>query len=93
MIGILPEFWWTAVHDLWSPYFGYDDLKHSLCNAHHLRDTIFVYEEYGQEWAEKMSRCLVELKEEVDLVREYSDHFDPEKIDVYEARYDEIIEY
>jgi len=40
-----------------------------------------------------MSRCLIDIKEEVDLVRQYSDHLDPEKIKVYEARYDEIIEY
>jgi transposase len=72
-IGILPEFGGRAVHDHWSPYFGYDDLKHSLCNSHHLRDLLFVYEQYGQEWAEKMSRCLIDIKEEVDLVREYSE--------------------
>jgi len=92
-MGILPEFCGRAVHDHWSPYFGYDHLKHSLCNAHHLRDTIFVYEQYGQEWAENLSRCLIDIKEEVDLVSEYSDHLDPEKIELYEARYDEIIEY
>ena len=91
-IGILPEFGGTAVHDHWRPYFGYDNLKHGLCNAHYLRDTIFVYEQYGQEWAEKISRCLPDIKEEVDLVRHYSDHLDPEKIEEYEARYDKIIE-
>lgn len=92
-IGILPEFGERAVHDHWSPYFGYDNLKHGLCNAHHLRELIFVYEQYGQEWAKKLSRCLIDIKEEVDLVREYSDHLDPEKIEAYKARYDKIIEY
>ena len=79
-IGILPEFRGRAIHDHWSPYFGYDNLKHGLCNAHHLRDLLFAYEQYEQEWAEKMSRCLIDIKEEVDLVRQYSDHLDPEKI-------------
>ena len=92
-IGILPGFRGRAIHDHWSPYFGYDNLKHGLCNAHHLRDPLFAYEQYEQEWAEKMSRCLIDIKEEVDLVRQYSDYLDPEKIKVYEARYDEIIEY
>jgi transposase len=57
-----------------------------------LRDLIFTYEQYGQEWAEKMSRCLIDIKEEVNWVRQYSDHLDPEKIEAYEARYGEIIE-
>jgi transposase len=91
-IGILPEFGGRAIHDHWSPYFRYDGLNHGLCNSHHLRELVFVYEQYGQEWAEKLSRCLIDIKEEVDLVRQYSDHLDPEKIKVYEARYDKIIE-
>ena len=91
-IGILPEFEGTAVHDHWSPYFGYEGLTHGLCNSHHLRDLAFVLEQYGQEWAEKLSCCLIDIKKEVDLTRQYSDHLDPEKIAVYEALYDEIIE-
>ena len=33
------------------------------------------------------------IKEEVDYVRQFSDHLDPENIGAYEARYDAIIEY
>ena len=32
-IGILPELGGRAVHDHWSPYVGYEGLKHGLCNA------------------------------------------------------------
>jgi transposase-like protein len=92
-IGILPKFGGRAVQDHGSSYFGYEGLKHGLCNSHHLRDLLFVYEQYGQEWAEKMSHCLIDIKEEVDLVRVYTDHLDPGKIEAYEARYDKIIEY
>jgi transposase len=91
-IWFLPEFGGTAVHDSGSPYFGYEGLKHGLCNSRHLRDSLFVYEQYGQDWAEKLSRCLIYIKEEVDCVRQFSDHIDPEKIEAYEARYDKIIE-
>jgi len=44
-IGILPDFTGRAVHDFWKPYFGYT-CTHGLCNAHHLRELVFVHEQH-----------------------------------------------
>ncbi|WP_406044585.1 IS66 family transposase [Micromonospora sp. NBC_00898] len=41
-IGILPRFRGVAVHDAWAPYDTYTDAVHALCNAHALRELIYV---------------------------------------------------
>jgi transposase len=41
-IGILPRFAGVAVHDAWAPYDTYTSMIHSLCNAHALRELIYV---------------------------------------------------
>jgi transposase len=40
--GVLPRFHGTAVHDAWAPYDTYSDATHALCNAHALRELIYV---------------------------------------------------
>lgn len=62
--GILTGFLGTLVHDGWKPY---RDLpcKHSLCNAHHLRELTYVFEEMGQGWAKRLHDLLLETCHEV----------------------------
>ena len=52
-IGILPRFHGLLCHDHWKPYFRYDCL-HSLCNAHHLRELEWAFEQDGQAWAKAL---------------------------------------
>jgi transposase len=41
-IGILPRFRGVAVHDAWAPYDTYTEAIHALCNAHALRELIYI---------------------------------------------------
>ena len=59
-IHLLPEFRGRALHDFWKPYFAYSCL-HGLCNAHHLRELIFVHEQHQQDWADQMIDCLLDI--------------------------------
>ena len=68
-IGILPEFHGTAVHDNWPAYFQYEQCWHGLCNAHHLRELIFIKEQLHQSWAQPMIDCLLQIKEKVDQAK------------------------
>jgi transposase len=40
--GVLPHFTGVAVHDAWAPYDTYTGAVHALCNAHVLRELIYV---------------------------------------------------
>ncbi|CAE6907781.1 IS66 family transposase [Paraburkholderia domus] len=64
--GILPGFKGVAVHDGWRPYASYE-CEHALCNAHHLRELVFVAESTQQPWAQQMIDLLCQAKREVDL--------------------------
>lgn len=64
--GILPAFQGIAIHDHWFPYFAYNQLKHGLCNAHHLRELIFVHEQEKEDWAKRMHDLLISANKEVE---------------------------
>jgi transposase len=63
-IGILPRFHGLLCHDHWKPYFRYDCL-HSLCNAHHLRELEWAFEQDGQAWAKALQDPLIECNHAV----------------------------
>ena len=90
-IGILSDFLGRAIHDFWKPYFGYSCL-HGLCNAHHLRELIFVHEQHHQDWADHMIDCLLDIKDAVDQSKQTTDHLDKKQIQAFEARYQQILE-
>lgn len=64
-LGILPAFQGVAVHDGWRPYADYP-CQHALCNAHHLRELIFIVETTGQRWAQHLIDLLCGAKAEAE---------------------------
>jgi len=67
--NVLPNFRGLAVHDFWDPYLKYD-CNHAFCNAHLLRELIFLYEEQDQKWAGTMIDHLVMIKTAVNTARD-----------------------
>ncbi|MGB6065473.1 MAG: IS66 family transposase [Desulfomonilaceae bacterium] len=90
-MGIFPGFKGTAIHDAYRSYFQYDEVNHGLCNAHHLRDLVFIQEQYQQAWAKEMEILLLDAKEAVETTKPDQAHLSPEKIAELESRYDVIV--
>jgi len=57
---VLPRFSGILCHDYWKPYYRYD-CTHALCNAHHLRELEWVWEQDKQQWAKQMQGLLCEI--------------------------------
>ena len=91
-INVLPNMRGRAIHDGWPSYFKYD-VRHGLCNAHHLRRLIFLEERYPQTWATEMIKLLVEIKEAVEKARENQQTcLTKMRLSDFENRYDLLVE-
>ena len=67
-IGVLPRFQGTLVRDGFSSYRAYQQCQHSLCNAHLLRDLIFIGESCPphKTWTEPLAQLLRDIKQAAD---------------------------
>jgi len=90
-MGILPAFAGRAVHDGWRSYLTFDNCQHALCNAHLLRDLLFIVEQYEQDWAEEMFKLLLDIKATVDAAPADQTSLASERLAHFEHRYDELI--
>jgi transposase len=91
-IDILPQRKGWVVHDGYNSYRQYPDAQHALCNAHHLRELVFVEEQNEQEWADKTIALLVEIKKAVVEAKQQGQSAltDQQQVD-FETRYDDLI--
>jgi transposase len=91
-IGILPHRQGPVVHDGYSSYDQYPAVAHARCNAHHLRELVFIAEQYDQAWATEMIKLLVEIKDAVAVAKEQDQSAlpAPQQAD-FAARYDQLI--
>jgi transposase len=90
-IGILPEFGGRAIHDAFSAYWQYE-CEHGLCNAHHLRELIFVHEQMQRAWAGEMQRLLLGIKHAADTAKAQAQtRLENDAIKEYEQRYAAVL--
>ena len=91
-IQILPHFDGIAVHDFHKSYFNYN-CEHGVCNAHILRELIFVEEQLGQSWAKDLIQLLLEIETKKEKAQEKEQiRFNSQTKKEYETRYLEILE-
>lgn len=72
--GVLPRFTGVAVHDAWAPYDTYKHLTHALCNAHLVRELVYVTDTAPEPVAALAGQAIdaiLTLKELTDTAREH----------------------
>lgn len=91
-MGILPSYTGISKHDCLAAYFKYEGCSHSLCNAHHLRELIWVTQNEHQVWAQQMIDLLLEAKAAVDEAKDnFRTHLELEQLAGFMSRYNDII--
>jgi len=90
--GILPQRTGVSQHDDWKPYYKYTEAAHAACNAHHLRELLFLEERYPQAWQEPMRHLLLDIKAAVAVATEQGlTALSPTQIADFETRYDQLL--
>jgi transposase-like protein len=91
-IGILPKRTGWSIHDYWKAYLKYVNTKHGLCNAHNIRDLIFISETEKQSWAGEMLDLLLKIKQTVENAKDGNQiSLSAEQITAFNAQYDQIV--
>jgi len=81
--NVLPRFAGVAVHDAWGPYDTYTGLTHALCNAHSLRELIYVQDTAPKDVADLAAQAtdaILAIKKLVDTAAEAGLDVDPDAL-------------
>ena len=93
-IGIINQFKGTLVRDGWQAYKWYGQCRHSLCNAHLLRDLTYIgeAEPLHKQWTDGIAKLLIEIKDAVQMARNDSQTaLDGERQKDFLNRYDLLL--
>ncbi len=90
-VGVLEGYAGRSIHDFLPAYLKFGELKHGLCNAHHLRDLTAIEELTGQEWPGKVIGLLLESKELVESRAAAGEEPRGDEIAEIRATYQEIL--
>jgi hypothetical protein len=74
-IGILPQFKGILIRDCWASDQWYEQCRHSLCNAHLLRELTFIEEVDSTQkvWTSALSKLLVQIKDAAVQARSFGE--------------------
>ncbi len=89
--GILPHFQGTALHDHWASYLRFEQCDHAFCNSHHLRELLFIAEQYQQPWATELACLLLDGKAEVAATPTPATALPADRLLDYTQRFDQLI--
>ena len=93
-IGILPQFRGVCVRDGWFAYDEYRRAEHALCNAHLLRELVYVEEVAAeqQQWTRPLAKLLLDIKAEVERAKQRGEtKLSDERLEKFTARYDRLV--
>lgn len=89
--GILAKRTGVLVHDCWAPYWRIEDSVHALCNAHLLRELLYVKESTGQAWPQTMSDLLLNANKLCMAARQQQIEFSADDVLAFRTVYDDIV--
>jgi len=89
--GILAARTGVLVHDCWAPYWRLEDSVHALCNAHLLRELLYVKESTGQAWPRTMSNLLLNANALCTAARQQQIAFSDDDVQAFRTVYDDIV--
>ena len=79
------------MHDGWASYARYGE-RHGMCNAHHLRELLFLWEEQKQRWAKGLADELRRWNKLVDRAKARGqDHLASAMLKRIEQRYEKLL--
>jgi hypothetical protein len=93
-VGILPQFTGTLVRDGYLSYTRFEGCRRALCNAHLLRELVFVAETDPAQaaWTKPLASLLLEIKEAASGARAAGNaQFGEEAKGAYLRRYDRLV--
>lgn len=93
-VGILPQFTGTLVRDGYLSYTRFEACRHSLCNAHLLRDLVYLAAVSPAQavWTKPLSALLIEIKEATAQARAAGrSQLGEEATRAYLRRYDRLV--
>jgi transposase len=88
-MGILPKRTGWSIHDFWKSYLKYGQARHAPCNAHLIREPVFLVEQHQQGWEGSLLDLLLDIKQAVETAQqEHQNALLLEQIVDFETRYE-----